>query len=319
MWHKFLHSVEHAAVDTLPILPWLILIYIVIELLENKTNLAKGNRLGGRLGPLVGSATGLIPQCGFSVLAAKLFEQKYITVGTLIAIFLSTSDEAFIVLLSSGAQGAAVVLPIIAVKVLVGVAVGYAVDGALKLVGRGQVRLDVSALASVTGEKKPQTVHEIFMLRYYEGMAIEEGCSCGREHEEGKPFKTYVLNPLLHSLKVAAFILLVNFVLTFLIELVGEERFAALISGNFFLQPFLAAAIGLIPNCASSVVITTSYLEGGIAFGSCVAGLCANAGLGFVVLLKNTRRWKRNLLLIAVCYAVAVVVGLILNALPLPF
>lgn len=318
MWHTLSHALEHAVEDTLPLLPWLALIYIIIELLENKTNLAGSDRLGGKLGPLIGSATGLIPQCGFSVMAAKLFEQKYITVGTLIAIFLSTSDEAFIVLLSSGAEGAAALLPIIAVKIVVGVAVGYGLDGILKLIGRGQVRLDTNAIQTVTGEKAPETVHEIFMLRYFEELAVEEGCSCGREHEEGKPFKTYCLNPLLHSLKVAAFIFLVNFLLTFVIELIGEEVFAEFMSRNLFLQPFLAAAIGLIPNCASSVVITSTFLEGGIAFGSCVAGLCANAGLGFVVLLKNTRRWKRNLILIVVCYLVAVVVGLALNALPLP-
>lgn len=317
MWHHLEHALKHAVEDTLPLLPWLVLIYIVIELLENKTSLAGNNRLGGKLGPLIGSATGLIPQCGFSVMAAKLFEQKYITVGTLIAIFLSTSDEAFIVLLSSGAEGVAAVLPLLAVKIVVGVAVGYLADGVLKLIGRGQVRLDAAAIQTVTGEKAPSTVHEIFMLRYFEELTVEEGCSCGRKHEEGKPFKTYCINPLLHALKVAAFIFLVNFFLTFLIEIIGEETFATWISRNLFLQPFLAAGIGLIPNCASSVVLTSTFLEGGISFGSCAAGLCANAGLGFVVLLKNTRRWKRNLLLIAVCYLTAVAVGLTLNALPL--
>ncbi len=317
MWENLEHAFLHAVKDTLPLLPWLVLIYIVIELLENKTSLAGNNRLGGKLGPLIGSATGLIPQCGFSVMAAKLFEQKYITVGTLIAIFLSTSDEAFIVLLSSGVEGAAVVLPLIAVKVVVGVLVGYAVDGVLKLVGRGQVRLDATAIQTVTGEKAPETVHEIFMLRYFEEFAIEEGCSCGREHEEGKPFKNYFISPVLHALKVAAFIFLVGFVLTFLIERIGEETFKEWISGNLVWQPFLAAAIGLIPNCASSVVLTSTFLEGGITFGSLVAGLAANAGLGFVVLLKNTRKWKRNLLLVATCYLVAVAVGFAFNALSL--
>ena len=319
MGHIFLHAVEHAFKDTLPLLPWLALMYIVIELLENKTDLAGSNRLGGRLGPVIGSATGLIPQCGFSVMAAKLFEQKYITLGTLVAIFLSTSDEAFIVLLSSGAQGAAVVLPIIAVKIAIGVAVGYAVDGFLKLIGRGQVRLDGDAIRKVTGEKAPQTTHDIFMKRYFEESAVEAGCSCGREHEAGKPFKNYLLYPLLHALKVAGFILLMNFALTFLIEWVGEDRFSAFIGQSKFLQPFLASLLGLIPNCASSVVITTAYLQGGITFGSCVAGLCANAGLGFVVLLKNTKKWKRNLLLIVFCYAVAAFIGLLINAIPLPF
>lgn len=128
-----------ALLDTLKLFPWLLLIYIVIELIEHKTKLTGShNRLSGRLGPLIGSATGLVPQCGFSVMAAKLFEQKYITVGTLLAIFVSTSDEAFILLLSSG-RGAVWLLPLIALKIAVGIAVGYAVDGVLKLVGSRRV------------------------------------------------------------------------------------------------------------------------------------------------------------------------------------
>ena len=307
-------ALKHAFFDTLPLIPWLMLIYVVIELLENKTNLAANNRLGGRMGPVIGSATGLIPQCGFSVMAAKLFEQKYITLGTLLAIFLSTSDEALIILLSSGGDGAAAVLPMIAVKIVVGIAIGYAVDGFMKLIGRGQGRVEAKSIESVTGGKEPETVRDIFMMRYFEDMSVEAGCSCGREHQEGRPFITYVLYPVLHALKVALLIFAFNFALTAIINLVGQENFIAFMQNNLLLQPFLVGAVGLIPNCASSVVITTAYLEGGVTFGSCVAGLCANAGLGFVVLLKNTRRWKRNLLMIAFCYAVAVIVGLVCNA-----
>ena len=147
------HVTQDAFFDTLPLLPWLILIYIVIQLLENKTNLAGNNRLGGSLGPVIGSATGLIPQCGFSVMAAKLYEQKYITLGTLLAIFLSTSDEAFIIMLSSGGTGAASVLPMIAIKILVGIAVGYAADGVMKLLGRGQVRVAPKAIAMLVRQR----------------------------------------------------------------------------------------------------------------------------------------------------------------------
>ena len=133
----FLELFIHAVKETLPFLPWLLLIYILIELLESKANL-QNSRLGGKFGPLIGSATGLIPQCGFSVMASKLYEQKYITLGTLLAIFFSTSDEAFIILLSSK-EGAVWVLPMLATKVAVGIAVGYAVDGLLKCFGRAQV------------------------------------------------------------------------------------------------------------------------------------------------------------------------------------
>lgn len=310
LWENTVHAFQ----DTLPLLPWLMLIYVVLQLLENKTNLAGSNRLGGRLGPVIGSATGLIPQCGFSVLAAKLYEQKYITVGTLLAIFLSTSDEAFIIMLSSGQANAAIsVLSMIAIKISVGITVGYAADGILKAIGRGQVRLEARSIDTVTGAKEPETVHDIFMLRYFEEMGVEDGCSCGRVHDDNRPFMTYVVGPILHALKIAALMFAFNFAMGLLMHFIGEENFAEFMNKNLYLQPLLVCLVGLIPNCASSVFITTAYLEGAIAFGSCVAGLCANAGLGFVVLLKNTRRWKRNLVLIGVSYAVSVVVGLLCN------
>ena len=300
----FLHALE----DTLPLLPWILLLYVLIELLESKADLTKINRFGGKVGPLVGSATGLIPQCGFSIMAAKLFEQKYITVGTLLAIFIATSDEAFIIMLSSG-EGAVWVLPMLAVKFLVGVAVGYAVDGIAKLIGRGQVCVEIPSAY----EEEPKTTHEIFMRAYLKEKDVDVKCSCGRSHTEDVAWMKYFLYPLLHTLRVAGFIFLVNFVLTAIIHSVGEEVFVEFMHRNRFLQPFLTSAIGLIPNCASSVVITETFLAGGITFGSCVAGLCANAGMGFVVLLKNVRQWKRNVTLIGICYGVAVVVGLLLN------
>ena len=308
----FLEILLHALEDTAPLLPWILLIYIVIELLENKTDLTKVNRFGGKLGPVVGAATGLIPQCGFSVMAAKLFEQKYITVGTLLAIFFATSDEAFIIMLSSG-EGAAWVLPMLAAKVLIGIAVGYAVDGVISLIGRRQVCVEMQ-----NGyQKEPDTTHEIFMQAYLEERDVEVRCSCGRAHDETRPWLNYFAYPLLHTLKVAAFIFLVNFVLTWIIHEVGEDVFVAFMHRSRFAQPFITCAIGLIPNCASSVVLTETFLNGGITFGSCLAGLCSNAGMGFVVLLRNVRKWKRNVALIVFCYIVPVVVGLVCNLVPI--
>ncbi len=307
------HLLWHAVEDTLPLLPWILGLYILIELLENKTDFTRVQKLGGKLGPLVGSAAGLIPQCGFSVMAAKFFERKYITVGTLLAIFFATSDEAFILMLGSG-NGAIWVLPMLAVKVVVGVAVGYAADGAIRLLKGGQTQVGMPA----SPDKKPRSVHDYFMEQYFQEKETDVNCSCGRRHEEGDAaWKSYLLYPLLHTLKVALFIFLVNFVLGSIIHVVGEEAFAAFMHGNRFWQPFVACAVGLIPNCASSVVLTETFLSGAITFGSCAAGLCANAGMGFVVLLRNVRKWKRNLLLIAVCYFVSVAVGLLLNIFPL--
>lgn len=308
VWEFFTHALE----DTLPLLPWILLMYVLIELLESKTDLRRMNRFGAKHGPLLGAATGLIPQCGFSVMAAKLYEQRYITVGTLLAIFMATSDEAFIIMLSSG-TGAKWVLPMLAMKILVGVAVGYGADFFMRLIGRKQV----CAVMPNTENGEIFTVHELFIRRYEEESEVEANCSCGRSHRGESPWKNYLLYPLLHTLKVVAFIFLVNFALTAIIHSVGEDVFAAFMHKNRFLQPFIACAVGLIPNCASSVVITETFLGGGITFGSCVAGLCANAGMGFVVLLKNVRQWKRNVLLIVACYCLSVVVGLLLNIAPI--
>ncbi|MBQ7368077.1 MAG: arsenic efflux protein [Clostridia bacterium] len=308
----FWELVHHALTDTLPLLVWILLIYIVIELLESKADLKAANRFGGKYGPIVGSATGLIPQCGFSVMAAKLYEQKYLTLGTLVAIFFSTSDEAFIILLSSGA-GAVWVLPTLAVKIALGILVGYGVDLGLRLLGRKQTCAEMPQ----TENGAATTVKELFIQNYLQEKDVDVVCSCGKNHDESVWWKKYLLAPLVHTAKVGAFIFLVNFLLTAIVHSVGEENFIAFMHRNRFVQPFIACAIGLIPNCASSVVITEAFLGGGIAFGSFVAGLCANAGMGFVVLLKNVRKWKRNMLLVAFCYCVSVLVGVLLNIAPL--
>ncbi|MBE7084878.1 MAG: hypothetical protein E7368_02350 [Clostridiales bacterium] len=304
---RFWEFLLHALQDTWPLLPWVLLIYVLIELLESKTKLQNSNRFSGKLGPLVGSATGLIPQCGFSVMAAKLFEKKFITVGTLVAIFFSTSDEAFIILLSDGV-GAKWVLPTLGVKIVVSVVIGYGADLFLKWCGHRQVCVERIEMP----EKTPKTTHDVFMARYAEEQTVEDVCACGKEHGDSA-WKKYLLSPLMHTLLVAVFIFLVNFALTAIIHTVGEVTFASFMERNRYLQPLVTCGIGLIPNCASSVVITETFLGGGITFGSFVAGLCANAGMGFVVLLKNTRKWKRNVLLIVCTYVVAVVIGLLFN------
>ncbi|MBQ4053103.1 MAG: arsenic efflux protein [Clostridia bacterium] len=308
----FFEIVWHAVKDTAPLLPWILLMYVLIELIENKTDLKSANKFGGKFGPVVGAATGLIPQCGFSVMAAKLYQRKYITVGTLLAIFFATSDEAFIILLSSG-TGAVWVLPMLLVKIVAGIAVGYGVDGVLKAIGRGQVCVEMPK----TAEKSPTSTREIFIGRYMDERDGDVVCSCGRPHDGESGWKTYLLYPALHALKVAAFIFLVNFVLTAIVHSVGEEAFISFMHRGRFIQPLIACAIGLIPNCASSVVLTEAFLSGAITFGSCVAGLCANAGMGFVVLLRSVKQWKRNVALIAFCYITSVVIGILLNIVPI--
>jgi len=283
MWDVVLDAV----LDTLKLFPFLLLAYVLIELLEHKTDLGRPHgALSGRLAPLIGGATGLIPQCGFSVLAAKLYESRHITLGTLFAVFLATSDEALIVLIASG-EGAASVMPMLAVKIVIAVGMGYLID-----------------LCNPRKKIMEITPEEHF-----------EGTSCGREHDGKSPAMLYFVSPLLHALKVAAFILLVNFLFGVLYFEVGEEAVKSFLQAGLWIQPLVACLIGLIPNCASSVALTQTYLLGGITFGSCVGGLCANAGLGALVLLKNTKKWRRNLLIVGMLFLIGVATGYLVNAL----
>lgn len=273
-----------AFLDTVKVFPFLLVIYILIEFLEHRTTFTRNHKiLQGNLAPLIGAATGLIPQCGFSVMAAKLYDKGLIRTGTLLAVLLSTSDEAFIILLSSG-KAAAAIMPLVVIKLLVGVGVGYFVNF-----------LYTAEKLSEAGEEE---IHAY---------------SCGREHEGVSYIKLYLINPLLHSLLIAFYLLIVNLIFGCIISQVGEEAIASAMIGGVYFQPFITALIGLIPNCASSAIITETFINGGITFGSCVAGLCANAGLGLVVLFKNTKKIKRNVVFVVTLYAISAVVGLIVN------
>ena len=270
--------------DTLKVFPLILLIYILIEFLEHRTSFSENHKLlQGKMAPLLGTVTGIIPQCGFSVMAAKLYDRGFIRTGTLLAVFLATSDEALIVLIVDPV-GAAAVAPLVALKVVVGLAVGYAVNFL--------VRDELAVPAP------PEDIH---------------GYSCGREHEGKSKLKVYFVEPLLHSLKIALYIFVVTLIFGYVLEYNRDAILSSFVGGPY-IEPFITSAIGLIPNCASSAVISQAYCEGGIYFGSMAAGLCCNAGLGFVVLLKNTKKIKRNLLLMAALYVVSVLVGIAVNA-----
>ncbi len=274
-----------AFLDTLKVFPFLVVIYILIEFIEQKTSFTRNHKiLQGNLAPLIGSATGLVPQCGFSVMAAKLYDKGLIRTGTFLAVLLSTSDEALIILLSSG-QNAMYVMPVIVIKLIIGVGVGYLVNFIFT--------------AEKLQDAGPEEIHAY---------------SCGREHEGKSDFKVFFLNPLLHSLLIAFYLLVVNLIFGFIIEAVGEDKIASsLMIGGAYWQPFITALIGLIPNCASSVVITQVFIDKGILFGSCIAGLCANAGLGLVVLFRNTKKIKRNIVFVITLYLISAVAGLVVN------
>lgn len=280
MFAEIMEIVPDALLDSLKVFPFLFLMYVLIEFLENRTNITKNkNILRGNLAPLLGAATGIVPQCGFSVMAAKLYDKKLIRTGTLLAVFLATSDEALIILLSSGSSAIAV-MPLIAVKFAVAVGIGYLFNALMR------------------GEK---------LSELEEGEEIH-GTPCGHDHEEDGKVRRYLVHPLLHSLEIFAYILVVNLAFGFAMHY-AEGAIASFLQGGYWYQPLIAGLVGLIPNCASSVLVTQSYVLGALSFGGMAAGLCANAGLGFVILFKNVKSWKRNLALLGILYVISVAVG----------
>lgn len=269
-----------AVLDTLKALPFLFGAYLLIEFLEHRASGKLTSALSkmGPLGPIGGAVLGCVPQCGFSVAAANFYAGRLISPGTLLAVFLATSDEALPILLSRP-QAMPDLLRLLGVKLIAAAAVGLLAD----LVCKRFLKL-----------RQDEPFHDLC-----------EDCDC--EHEG--IFRA----ALHHTGKVFLFLLLINLALGFAITFVGEENISRfLLSGSVF-QPLLAALIGFIPNCAASVILTELYLAGSLSFGSAVAGLCTGAGLGLAVLFKTNRHPKENFALAGVLYVAAVVTGVICN------
>ena len=279
---EILHVLLHAFLDSLKVFPFLFLMYVLIELLENRTNFTKNKTLlTGNLAPLLGSATGIIPQCGFSVMAAKLYDKRLIRAGTVLSVFLATSDEAIVLLLTSGvASKTAAVMPVIAILFAVAVGVGYLFN-------------------FLTRNAPLQTLAE--------GEDVH-GTPCGHDHEEDSNLHRYLLHPLTHALQIFVYILAVNILFGMIMHYAEGAIESFLQSGKWY-QPLISAAIGLIPNCAASTVITQAYILNGLTFGGFIAGICANAGLGFTILFRSRKTLRRAFVLLGVMYAVSVATG----------
>ena len=312
MGHVLLHALE----DSLIVLAFLVPINILIALLEPR--LAGRIKLKGALAPLVGVTVGLFPQCGFSVVATDLYKKRHITVGTLLGVYLATSDEALPIFLASGEQ-AIDILPLLACKFLIGLIVGYTADA---IFSKNKKRV---------AEHIAECDHEPEVHFGCCGHEIENGehedehdhsaCDtpCGSEIEEKRrerkhKLKHYLLHPILHSAKIFVYILLINIVFGVLIHYIGEDRIMSFLSANKYVAPLFAVIVGAIPNCASSVVISNLYLMGGLGFGATVGGLLMNAGLGFAVLLKDRKNLKESLAIIGAMFAVSIAVSYILSA-----
>ena len=280
IWHGIVAVFGEPVIDTLKILPLLFIAYLLMELLEKKASAKMENTLGkiGKAGPVVGSLLGCVPQCGFSGASANLYTAGIITEGTLIAVFLSTSDEAIVLMLSSLAP-VKTIGKLILVKVLIGVVAGYLID--------------------FINRKRKIAKIPVDMCR-----------DCGCDENEG------IFKPALkHTVKIGVFIFIVNFVLFNIASVLGEDFInSILLSGSFF-QPFITGLVGLIPNCAVSAAITELYTCGTLSFGSAVAGLCSGAGVGLAVLFKANPIKRENLRIVWTLYIIAVISGIVLNVL----
>ena len=308
-----------ALIDTLKLFPFLLLLYILIELMEHNTRIGRASSaLSGKFAPLVGGATGLVPMCGFSVMASKLFEKKYVTLGTLLAVFITTSDEAFLVMLLSEMAWAQKTLSIVsmcAIKLVLGVAVGYLVDFIAKRHRAGQAQ--VLPLPAPDEHEHDEHHHE---HEHHDEQCDGEFVACEHKHGKRSTLSLYFFSPLLHALEVALSILVVNIVFNLLFIAVGEDTVIAFLQGSgYWYQPLICCLLGLVPNCAASVILAEVFAVGGISFGSCLAGLIVNAGLGYLVLFRNTKQWKRTLCIVAFMLVLGILVGYAANAVQLCF
>lgn len=287
--HILEHALIHTIEDSIKILPFLFVTYLVMEYIEHrmKEKSKKIVKNAGKFGPLLGGVLGVFPQCGFSAAAANLYAGRVITLGTLIAIFLSTSDEMLPILISE--QVAPIIIAkIIGIKLLIGIVAGFVIDFFIR------------------GQHHHHHEHE-------EEMHIHSVCDHDHCHCEEGIFKSACV----HTIQIFAFIAIISFALNIGVELIGEEALASLILNQPIIGPILSGVVGLIPNCASSVVITELYLEGMMSTGTMLAGLLVNSGVGVLVLFKENVNIKENAKILLLLYAIGVVAGIIIECIAL--
>ena len=289
MWDIIKDVLMDTLVDTLKILPILFIAYFLMELLEHKAGDRSKEliRKSGRFGPVCGAVLGMLPQCGFSAAASSFYAGRVITVGTLVAVYLSTSDEMLPIFISENVP-AATIFKILGLKVLFGLIAGFIIDAG--------VRLFRSRHDRPADDK----------------MDIHHVCEHDHAHEESD---SILISALKHTLKITVFLLLVSLVLNAVIAFVGEERLSHLIIAQPVVGELIAGLIGLIPNCAASVVITELYLEGIIGAGPMMAGLLVGAGIGLIVLFRENDNIKKNFTIVGMLYGFGVLFGVIIDLL----
>lgn len=364
--HIAAHVIEHSVLDTLYLVPFLFVTYLAMEWLEHKTGSRTRNviRRAGAAGPVAGAFLGAIPQCGFSAAASTLWAGRVVTLGTVFAVFLSTSDEMLPIFIAEQVAPATIA-KVLGAKIIIGMVMGFAVDIAMRIV-RGRIATwqmrDEIPIAEDAACKSACTVspadlhshtpladsysfaasHAHGELRIHE-LCERDHCHCGRDcetctedpvsaydhyddcaagcehdhhahdHTHDHDAKSLFKSALVHTVQVTVYIFIVTVVLNVVLETVGEDALAAFLAQNPTLSVFGAALVGLVPNCAASVVVAQLYVDGALGAGAMLAGLLTAAGVGLLVLVRTNRHWKQNLAVIAVLYAIGVVWGLLVN------
>lgn len=267
-----------ALLDTVKLIPFLFVTYLAMEYLEHKTGDGTQRLIkkAGRLGPVIGGVLGIVPQCGFSAAASNLYAGRVITLGTLLSVYLSTSDEMLPVLISEQAP-ADMILKVLLAKAAIGMAAGIVIDFVLRR----------------KGSQEYEHIHDI---------CVQEHCHC----EQG-----IFRSALTHTAQIALFIFAIGIVLNTVLYFAGEDALADLILNRKVLGPVLAGLVGLLPNCAGSVVITQLYLQGAMGIGGTMAGLLTGSGVGLLVLFRVNRNRKENLKILAMLYGIGVLAGIV--------
>lgn len=267
--------------DTLKVLPYLFIAFLILEFIEHKFSEKSKKALvrNRKLGPVIGGLLGALPQCGFSAMASNLFSKRVITIGTIIAIYLSTSDEMLAIMISENVNIKEILI-IILLKVFIGILFGLIID----IIFYKKNRIST------------KDIHE---------MCEEEDCHC---EEEG-----LFLSSLKHTLHISLFILIANLVINILIYFISEETISGFLANSGVLSYFVSSLIGLIPNCASSVIITKLYLSGLISLGCLLSGLLTGSGIGLLILFKTNKNLKENFTVLGLIYIIGVICGFIID------
>ena len=270
-----------AMIDSVKLVPFLFVTYLVMEYIEHKTKEKTKETIkkSGKYGPLIGSVLGVFPQCGFSVSATNLYAARVITLGTLIAVYLSTSDEMLPIFLSE-AVPITTLLTILGIKCVVGMIAGFVVDFVMRLKHKDEEKEKIIDLCE------------------------KEHCHC----EHG-----IVKSAFKHTVNIFLFILLVTILINIGIHLIGEDQISGFLQNQPILGPAIAGIIGLIPNCAASVILTQMYLENVISLATVIAGLLVGAGVGLAVLFKMNKGIKENFKIMILLYGIGVMTGIIME------